>query len=265
MMRGNKTAIYRNSLGRELIFDNCGQLYLESIDMTGVSGIHTVESLAGADGQQTIESHLAARTIPCSFALLDPDNNGWIRRELAQIFSPLLNGTLTVYTKFDKYEIDVRPTNNPVFRMGEVDCVWRFDVDFVADYPLWRVGAPQVRTVPIVSISTSTETIIRSDCAADIPPDIIVPAYQSSIALLQERRSCFYLGARNYDVKINTRDFRVTKLSDGSNCSQLIDSNYDLSAIRLKYGDNTFKAFCTSGSGGQAIEFRYSRLSLGEV
>lgn len=263
MMRGNKTAIYRNSLGRELIFDNCGQLYLESIDMTGVSGIHTVESLAGADGQQTIESHLAARTIPCSFALLDPDNNGWMRRELAQIFSPLLNGTLTVYTKFDKYEIDVRPTNNPVFRMGEVDCVWRFDVDFVADYPLWRVGAPQVRTVPI----TNTDTIIRSDCTIDIPPDIIVRSNTSDVILMQEVQTCFYLGARNYDVKIDTRDFKVTKLSDGSNCSQLINSSYDLSAIRLKYGDNTFKAFYlwSSGPSNQAVEFHYSRLSLGEV
>ena len=126
--------------------------------------------------------------------------------------------------------------------MGEVDCVWRFDVDFVADYPLWRVGAPQVRTVPL----TNTETIIRSDCAIDIPPDIIVRSNTSDVILMQEVQSCFYLGARNYDVKIDTRDFKVTKLSDGSNCSQLINSSYDLSAIRLKYGENTFHAFCTS-------------------
>ena len=52
-MRGEKNVIYENSLGQRISFDN-KKLFIESIDMTGTTGIHASESLASADGQTSV-------------------------------------------------------------------------------------------------------------------------------------------------------------------------------------------------------------------
>ena len=74
-MRGNKTAVWQNGTGQEIVFDN-RTFFLEDIDMTGTAGIHTVETLARADGQVSIAHQLAAKTIPCSFAWYDSTQEG---------------------------------------------------------------------------------------------------------------------------------------------------------------------------------------------
>ena len=66
-MNGRKTAVWEDALGQRIVFDN-KTFFLESIDMTGTSGVNTVENLAFADGQKTIKRKLGAKTIPCSFS-----------------------------------------------------------------------------------------------------------------------------------------------------------------------------------------------------
>ena len=118
-MTGNKTAVWRNALGQEIVFDN-RTFFLESIDMTGTSGIHTVESLAMTDGQVTLGHHLGAKTIPCSFAWKDVRDDRWMQEHLPALFNPLIGGTLTVRTREETYSIDCYPTDVPVFKREAV-------------------------------------------------------------------------------------------------------------------------------------------------
>ncbi len=132
-MRGEKNVIYENSLGQRLVFDN-RQLFIEYIDMIGTTGIHAAESLASADGQTSVYHQLGAKTIPCSFALKNINLDDYTKLYLESIFNPKLSGTLTVITKNDVYKIECRPQNFPTFKRDEVKFVYRFDVDFVADF-----------------------------------------------------------------------------------------------------------------------------------
>ena len=121
-MRGNKTAVWRNALGQEIVFDN-RTFFLESIDMTGTAGIHTAESLAMTDGQVTLDHHLGAKTIPCSFAWKDVKDDRWMQAYLTSLFNPTVSGTLTVYTREETYQIDCYPQDFPVFQRDSGVCM----------------------------------------------------------------------------------------------------------------------------------------------
>lgn len=260
-MIGNKTAKYRNSLGRELVFDN-RTLFIESIDMTGASGLHTVESLLGADGQTTIDSVLQAKTIPCEFALKDTSGNGWLRRELADIFSPKLGGVLTVWTRFGRYEIDVRPKDNPSFKQdSENDFVYRWSVDFVADFPYWRYGDEHT-----VTLTAGQDVVVRSNCIYDIAPKIYFPATDYNSLIKQGGRVCVSIYAHpNTDIKLDTLTFRITNAQTGENCNNLVDASNDLSNIRLKYGTNAFNFSYNSNADTTSALMTYYNLSQGEI
>lgn len=186
-MFGDKVVIWENDIGQSVTFDNEGTLFVESIDMTGTAGIHTVESLAMADGQVSVAHHLSAKTIPCSFAWYGEDDDGTIKRRLAQIFSPLHSGTLTVLTSHSgysasaQYQIGCRPQNVPTFKRDTNLNVWRFDVDFVADFPYWRHGAEQVVTL------NSSNVVVTSSCPFDIPPVIYIPAVSDGQVVIATR------------------------------------------------------------------------------
>ena len=149
-MRGKKNMIFRNALGQEVVFDN-RTLFLESIDMIGAPGIHAAESLAGADGQQTICHQLGPKTIPCGLALKAVGDVEWLKNRLSEVFFPGHGnaGTMTVVTQYGRYEIECYPANVPSFTMAENDGAYRFNVDFVADYPYWRKGCSEQLLHPV--------------------------------------------------------------------------------------------------------------------
>lgn len=245
-MRGDKIAVYENALHQKIVFDN-KFLFLESIDMTGTAGVHTAESLAFADGQVTISRQLAAKTIPCSFAFKNVKDDFYTKRRLEQIFNPKISGTLTVYTQKNKYQIDVYPQNVPTFQRDKVKYVYRFDVDFVADYPYWRVGDEQ----EIIGNS------FKSANPLDIPLKIYYPADESTIYVTVNSKG-FYLSARNFPVWVNTQNYTVTD-ENGNNCSQYISASHDIDEIFLKYGSNSI------GRSNRNVRIFYQNLSLGEM
>lgn len=270
-MRGPKNLIYRNSLGQEAVFDN-ETLYLESIDMIGTPGIHTVETLAFADGQQTIAHQLGAKTIPCSFAIKCVENVEWLKRRLTQIFSPLLSGTMEVITQFDRYEIDCYPLNIPTFKMAENDGVYRFDVDFIADYPYWRVGDKKHISVP----PGSGFTPLVSDCPFDIAPEAIIPGNAASsetfynVYFTINGKGLYLYGTaggtnRTFPIKINTLDYSITNANTGENCNKFINANYNVDELRIKYGNNKLQFAWHGGSSTEGAEVHYYKLSMGEM
>lgn len=261
-MIGRKNAVWENELGQRVEIDN-KFLFLESIDMTGTSGIHTVESLAGADGQITVSSKLAPKTIPCTIALNNRRKDEYMSEYLSQVFSPLTKGRLIVYTKTQRYEIECRPQDFPVFQRDKVSYVWRFDVDFAADYPLWKKGG--MRDIAVGDIDMSGyNRILKSNCPFEIAPDIYFPATNENVIFqLYPRGSTskqISLMPHNFPVLINTLEFKIINADDGSDQSQLIDATTELDSIRIRYGENIVVA-----SPNDRVRIQYYELSNGEI
>ena len=218
--------------------------------MTSTAGVHAVQSLAFADGQATVSHQLSAKTIPCSFALKNINLDEYTKLCIESIFSPKLSGTLTVITKNNVYKIECRPQNVPSFKRDTVPFIYRFDVDFVADFPYWQKGAE-------ISLSLSTaETIVYSNNPIDLPMKIIFPAGPAT--LFNVNGKGFNLRSHTMPLTVNTQNFKVTN-SSGQNKNQYVDATAQLDEVYFKYGQN--KIICSPFSG---VQIFYYNLSLGE-
>lgn len=263
-MRGNKTAVWRNAIGQEIVFDNY-TFFLESIDMTGTPGIHTAESLAMTDGQVTLDHHLGAKTIPCSFAWKDVKDDRWMQAYLTSLFNPTVGGTLTVYTPEETYSIDCYPQDFPTFqRDSGVSYVWRWNVDFVADYPYWRKGTQ--RTVAVADVPMEGfNRVLVSRCPFEIAPEIVFPA--TSVAAIfqlyptgESSKEIRMREHADYAVRVITQDFKVIREDTGADCSELISATTELDTIRIRRGKNTVMVSPDNG-----VLLSYYNLSMGEV
>lgn len=257
-MRGKKNMRFRNALGQEVVFDN-RTLFLESIDMLGTPGIHTTESLAGADGQRTVSHQLGAKTIPCGLAIRDVGDVEWIKRRLTEVFFPKLNGTMTVRTLSDTYHIDCYPVNVPSFRMAENDGVWRFDVDFVADYPYWKKG--KERTLAFPDASTSSLTY-KSNCPFEICPEVYFPAYITGSTVLSVNGKAIAVDAHDFPIKLTTERFSMINTLNGESCTNYLSPSEDIGNLRVRYGTNTIQLVSGVPVG---ITMSFHQLSMGEI
>ena len=261
-MTGNKTAVWRNALGQEIVFDNC-TFFLESIDMTGTSGIHTVESLAMTDGQVTLGHHLGAKTIPCSFAWKDVRDDRWMQEHLPALFNPLIGGTLTVRTREETYSIDCYPTDVPVFKREAVPYVRRWTVDFVADTPYWRKGTKRNVSLSDLPPGDNNSRVLVSPCPFEIAPDIYLPA-SGDLWLAINGKGISVIGHEEAII-IKTGTLEVVTAVAGEDCSQLIDARDDIDSLRISFGRNNILCGLRSGGSPNGVSLSYYHLSMGEV
>ena len=274
-MAGYKTARWTNALGVSVYFDNAGKYYIESIDMTGNSADFTSSPIACADGQTTTDVKLAPKVIPCSFALFDTNNSDTVLTWLSGVFFPKVSGKLTVYTDNDTYRISCRPQTVPTFTREAVGCVWRFNVDFVADYPYWRKGSEHSVTLD------SNAVTVTSECPFDIPPKIIFPANNADITFsIQHRltssdswstsvdafKVCGTLGntARNFPLMIDTQTLRITNANTGANVNNWVDASAQTDKALIKYGQTQIVCMGTFASDNRPT-LSYYVLSMGEL
>lgn len=249
-MRGDKIVIYENSFHQKAVF-NQKYLFCESIDMTGLSGIHSVQNLAFADGQATVSHQLGAKNIPCSFAFKNTQNDEYTKNLLENIFIPKSLGTLTVITKDNIYSIDCYPQNVPVFKRDEVKFVYRFDVDFVADFPYWQKGAE----IPLTL--SNAETLVYSNNNIDLPMRIVFPSGPAT--LFNVNGKGFTLKKHTMPLTVDTQTFTV-KDSQGKNQNQYIDATAELDEIFFHFGEN--KIICSPFTD---VKILYYQLSCGEM
>lgn len=268
-----KKVIYKNELGMELSADN-RTVFCENIDAAGVAGNFITEAPAFAPGQITIDSQIAARVIPCSFAFRDTEAGELQRMELAEIFSPLLSGTLTVWGEENVYTIECRPQAVPSFKRDQsVPYIWRFDVDFVADYPFWQYGSEH---------SFSTECSLdfvfaaRSKLALPLPVQIEISdmaegeQYAFFIAAKKKTsdRSYYTSDSFSFYGKANTTfyvDGRTLRVKDSDGHSVNAVSSGSDSEIAVRYGYNYIWLQQPTGTvsySGRAT-IRWHNLSLG--
>ena len=268
-MKGNKILIYKPAAGMEFIADNRG-IYLENIDMTGLSGIHTVQSLAFSNGQHTVRSQLGAKTIPCSFAFWDKNDDFYLRETLAGIFSPLQSGTLRVITRTAEYEIECRPQNVPVFnRDSGVPEIWRFDVDFVSDDPLWKKG-PELR---LTLANGGTGTLVSNPTPFDLPIVIHKPAHFGSTpfaigtvsgGVYTLRSSLTIPYTVENELFIYTDSLRIVN-GQGEDQSRRMDPSALYSSFYLSPGLNRIVVSTSAAEIDKHLDIRYRHLSAGEV
>lgn len=252
-MQGKKNLIYRNSFGQEAVFDN-RTLFLEAIDMVGTPIAHSTETLAFADGQQTTAHQLGAKVIPCSLAIKCVKNVEWLKRRLAQVFSDPKGGTMTVLTEYSRYEIDCYPLNVPTFAVAENDGVYRFDVDFVADYPYWREGDIKEYTFGSVGIT------ISSDCTYALPLMITLPAAESPV-FFYNNGTGIWVKAHENPLRINTKNYEVWERITGvwtKGGNRFLDPSMSMDNVNIVYGTNALQS-------AEGVSFSFYNLSIGEV
>ena len=248
-----KKVFYQNALGQKIFFDN-KTLFCESIDMLGNSAVHASETLALSDGQVTLSHQLAPKTIPCSFAF--KNRNPYDKQILESIFNPLISGTLTVYTDSNVYQIDCYPQNVPTFKRDAVPYVYRFDVDFVADFPYWRVGQQQF--IPI----TGSVTSYFSNCTLDLPVEIrMSPANWDSLVIINGN-PIFLSPHEEQSLIINTLNFTI-KDTQGNNCLNLLDSDYPVDKLVIRYRTN--QIYVQNHSHFDGVQISFYNLSFGEM
>lgn len=250
-----KKVLYQNAIGQKIFFDN-KTLFCESIDMLGNSAVHASETLALSDGQVTLSHQLAPKTIPCSFAF--KNRNPYDKQILESIFNPLISGTLTVYTDSNVYQIDCYPQNVPTFKRDAVPYVYRFDVDFVADFPYWRVG--QKKTLNF-NIGTFFYTSL---CPFNLPLEIRFP--KSTERTLFVTSAGFQLKPRTEIITVNTQNFTVRD-NRGRNCMDLVvtsGSGYIFNKVFFHYGENCIHIENCLASMDD-IQVSFYDLSFGEM
>lgn len=237
---------YKTETG-EAFFDNIpgGELFCEEIDLTGTAGVFSSDNLVFSDGQVTTEVDLAPKTIPASFAFRDRFNDAYKRYRLEALFSPKYKGVLTVFNDHDVFSIDCRPKDIPVFkRSRDNPRIWRWDVEFSADFPYFRKGTVQNR-----KIITSAYTNIRSTSLCNVPIEITFCAgtpFQNQTIGASSGFSISMCG--NESVTVNTQDFSVIN-QDGQKVNNCIDSTARLDNLCLLPGNNNI--FCPTFTDGE--------------
>lgn len=272
---------YKNSIGQELFFDNCGTLFVESIDTEGLAGRQAVEQLAFVPGQKTLDRSAGARTIPCEFAVCDRYRDGALMETVREIFSPIYSGILTVITEQgQEYSIEVTPSANVQPKQTAVPYIYKMAIDFVADDPFWRRGGRRS-----VSLSVDTAESVSFDSTVVIytgtvksPLYIHIAAneegtgrapiyfqiYEGDQQVSSALRNQLYIKSGSYpteDIYIDCETLEIRNAA-GEDRSIMIDSSYNIDSLFLTHGKNLIRCAVTS-SGATDINIGYYRLHQG--
>ena len=270
---------YKNEIGQELYFGNCGGMYVESIDTEGLQGRFAAEQLAFVAGQKTLDRSAGARAIPTEFAYRNVSPA--VLDTAREIFSPLYSGTLTVITENgEEYSIAVTPSANVQPKVTDVPYVYKQAIDFVADDPFWRRGVRRS-----VSLSVDTAESVSSDSTVVIytgtvkaPLYIHIAANESGITrapiyfqiyegdqqVSSALRSQLYIKSGSYpteDIYIDCETLEIRNAA-GEDRSVMIDSSRDISSLFLTHGKNLIMCAVTNG-GATDINIGYYRLHQG--
>lgn len=240
---------FKNSLG-EIFFDN-KNLFCESIDTTGNSVRFISEQLMGTHGNTTLSAWLNAKTIPCVCKLYDRDGNAALRDTVVRILNPLIVGELTVHGEHDTYTIDCRPSEVPTFTKTDIPSIFSFNIDFIADYPLWRKG--HLKNIPLQAY----ETVKTIHTMPDTPMKIYFPANVGTPFSVNGKGFSISPG-HEVGVYVDTKNYTVTG-TDGEDYGNLIGFD-NIGKCVLQNGENTIH--CPTYQG---VIIYYHELSMGVI
>lgn len=255
-----KTVIFKAQNGMSMTFGYRKPLLVEYIDASSLQGVFATNSLLGSVGQVTSSATVGARTVVCRFAvcITDKDKRNSVLDSAISLFNPLNKGVLTIYSGLKSYEIECRPSAVPEFkRDSSISHLYRFDVDFVCDYPYFRQCGKIA--VPL----TSGENIVRSMSEIDTPVEIYIPDCSKGAKITLENTGTtgiktLTILSYNGGLTVSTENFKAVSES-GGDLSYKIDISSDIEDFKLKYGKNVLNL-----SVDNAV-LRYYRLYSGVV
>src|SRR5574344_2007566 len=177
-----------------------------------------------------------------------------MRNRIVSIFTSLENGVLTVWSKTSKYEIDCYVQEIPVItKDSNVPYVYRWNVDFIADYPFWRKG--KKRVVNYTNVLQSQNINYYGEIAA--PWNLTYKA-TGNIFICNNGHS-IKINAYNGYVNIDSYTTKVTNES-GQNINYIIDPTTEFDYYNLVPGKNNFVI-----SGADTAALSFYNLAIGVI
>ncbi|MDD6488967.1 MAG: hypothetical protein PUG48_04020 [Clostridia bacterium] len=234
-----KTVTFKAKNGISMTFGYKKPLLVEYIDAASLQGVFATNSLLGSVGQVTSSATVGARTVVCRFAvcITDKDKRNSVLDKATSLFNPLNNGVLTIHSGFKQCEIECHSSAVPeIKRDTTISHLYRFEVDFVCDYPYFRQRGQF--TVPLVSgINT-----VRSMSEIDTPVEIYIPDCSNGAKIMLSNTATTSIKtltilSYNGGLTVSTKDFTAVSAS-GGDLSYKIDVSSNIEDFYLKYGVN---------------------------
>lgn len=231
---------YRNFYGKEIYFDN-KKYFAEEIQIGGTSARYNSLRLFDSPGAVTDDYGYDVMPIHIRFALLDKSDNRDNRDLAGSLFASVKPGILTVYTDDDEYSIELHLTQTPVFNKVNTH-VWRWEADFIADYPFFQKGRlPNRKTIE------SYTTIVYN--TSPVPVPVKIRFYKDTPFKNQTSGKGFSVSLpQGADwIEVDTKNFNITD-SSGNNANNCVSIYDEIDEVMLLPGKN--EIFCPTYSSG---------------
>ncbi len=238
-------------------------LNLKEFDGSSVGSTSVVYTPVETDGQKTISSNLAARsvTLPVEFtAIVDGkySRSGALAvwENLLRVFNPLNEGLLVWTDGKTSRRIKCRAAETP--KLTQV-LPFLFSASFTltADFPYWE--STEEHSVDVAA--SAAAVTVNNACGLSVPICVDVPS-SGSMPLIYNRTTgkglAFALEPGSACV-VDTKECTVT-LSDGSFANHLL--TVDSEFFRLAPGENVIQVLGT-GSGSNSAKIRWRDYYLG--
>lgn len=223
---------YINALGQELFFDNKAKLFVEKMEIFSTPARFGSQNRAMGDGAISYGYGFEPKPLKFDFAYYDRDGDPVMKKYIGNVFTSTEPGKIVIYTPDgEELSIDAHLTAVPEFRrVSRRKIAWT--ADFVADYPLFRVG----RRPNSVTVTTQTVTI-RNNSPVRVP---VVLRFNGPLTVTNTAtgNSISMLTTVGDWVTINTGDFTVRN-DYGSDYSKYLDPSSDIGDLYLVPGVNT--------------------------
>ncbi len=270
---------YVNELGKSITFDDTLPNLLVDIDTSSLGITEQIYKSIEHDGQKAGEITLNARTIICEFVVAfmgTAENYRKKWREICDIFSPKLKGTLHYSNSGGSYKIDCRPLEVPKNPKEQ-----KFTIQFIADNPYWqnadgyykRLGTVQgglsfpIKFNPKIKFGIWTkQAIIKNNTSEEAPFIISVESVSDYCQITNQKGEFLRIDrviAEGERLEIDTGNYTVKLFSpDGSfiysNNKLTLDSTY----FKLYQGENILD-FDNGSSSFAIASISYNDLYLG--
>lgn len=239
-------------------------LDLKQFDGSSAGSSAVVYSPAEFDGQKTISTSLAARTIvlPVEFSAVVNGKRSRagalaVWEQLLKVFVPLHEGWLVWTDGTNSRRIKCRTVETP--KLTQI-LPWLFSASFslVADYPYWEDCAEKSVTVTYSMSSVNVE----NTCGLEVPFCVDISGGGSSQPYIYSRTADKYIVfaiAPGSACTVDTRECTVT-LADGTLANHLLSVESEF--FRLLPGSNQIQVLSTVSESDSAV-IRWRDLYMG--
>lgn len=240
-------------------------LDLKQFDGSGVGASAVVYSPVEYDGQKTISTNLAARTIvlPVEFTAVSGGKYSRagalaVWEQLLKVFVPLHEGWLVWTDGTNSRRIRCRTVETP--KITQV-LPFLFSASFtlVADYPYWEDCLEQSKTI----LASVTAVEVENTCGLAVPFCVDIPGGASSQPLIFSKTAEKGLGFAISPESACTVDMKecTVTLADGTLANHLLSAESEF--FNLLPGKNSIIMMSVASGDSDHVTLRWRNLYMG--